>query len=628
METNSSSREQPRRWWWPHKRARSSNQDDTGVHHHHGLILPNFVNDANKLVDILELKEGHAEEDKPSDQERQHIVNELVDARIDSLCSLFRPRHSHPLHQTIAVQHQQQCDGDNGINNRPPIKRRATDLTDDQLANWVLRGACSEKFLTPKKRGKRDKPIAATEDDVCEFGSNRDSSSQKDEDSNKINMEVITVQYHTRREYQRTTAQLLYQTRRRQMLGLPPQQGDATSAQIDQYGRLVRIRNDDGALLNNRRGESANDTNSEDNPDDDLALEDASAPFREDFTAAAAIQHGHGSTGTSRANSMQQQYHLPAAPPIMNQPMRLRDISRQMERDATDAIQRALERYRRQDEEAQQSNNGLVQDDEPTEASESKGYELIHVPLIDPMDDGRNNHSNREDQQQHQQQQQQQNNENVQIIDGHRIHRPQQQNRHPNHANRNQGNNWFDLRLAFRRICYAVITVTAAFIIMMIQGIPLDFGDDIRLDYTSVDSLFLSGLMGPHGHYGRAADSSFGAYQAADRDGVLRGAVQQQWENDDELLEDPSPFAMFRSTSKNAHTSELVGVDCDLSSDLVNSLNAAQSNVELDQYKKWTQGKGIAREHSSGVDEEDQCELIFDDNGVDVGSCADHEVES
>jgi hypothetical protein len=56
-----------------------------------------------------------------------------------------------------------------------------------------------------------------------------------------------------------------------------------------------------------------------------------------------------------------------------------------------------------------------------------------------------------------------------------------------------------DLRLAFRRICFAVLTVVAAFICTMLQGVPVDFGDDVvYVNGAEVDRLLFTGLLGPH----------------------------------------------------------------------------------------------------------------------------------
>lgn len=73
-------------------------------------------------------------------------------------------------------------------------------------------------------------------------------------------------------------------------------------------------------------------------------------------------------------------YNLPAAapppPPLtVNQPMRLRDISQQMDRDAIRAIQSALDRYRLQEEELTRQQNSTRED------ADRLDFELVHIPL-------------------------------------------------------------------------------------------------------------------------------------------------------------------------------------------------------------------------------------------------------
>ena len=55
-----------------------------------------------------------------------------------------------------------------------------------------------------------------------------------------------------------------------------------------------------------------------------------------------------------------------------------------------------------------------------------------------------------------------------------------------------------------RRVCCAVVTVAAAFVCILIQGLPLDFRDDnvvVGLSELEIDgNLLLGGLLGPHFH--------------------------------------------------------------------------------------------------------------------------------
>ena len=186
--------------------------------------------------------------------------------------------------------------------------------------------------------------------------------------------------------------------------------------------------------------------------------------------------------------------------PLNEQQIRERNMSQRMENESRQAIARAIHRYRRQQQQQQHQQEG----DEAI-------FELVHIPLMPQRNDVnvprwlRFLSLNR---QQRQGQQQELGDDNI-------PHHRQQQNHHPHelqqhqhqqrnqHHNHHNGENWIDFRLALRRICFAVITVVAAFLCMMLQGLPtyVDFGDDEYYGMMDMDAIFLSGLLGPYAHY-------------------------------------------------------------------------------------------------------------------------------
>jgi hypothetical protein len=139
-------------------------------------------------------------------------------------------------------------------------------------------------------------------------------------------------------------------------------------------------------------------------------------------------------------------------------------ISEQMERDARHAIEQAIHRYS-QREDTTDNDDGL--------------YEFVSIP-IRPREEAqttrwfprlrRQNHPP--------------------IIDG-------DNNNHDNPRIDNRLHQPPDIRLAFRRICFAVLTVVAAFLCTLFHDIPVYFDD------AHVDSIWYSGLLGPHyeGHH-------------------------------------------------------------------------------------------------------------------------------
>lgn len=472
---------------WSRKRGRGNSDDDEVLH------LPNFVADGNRLADILEAKFGNVEGEATSHSMREHITSELIDRRINSLPGLFRSLHHNLRDQCTAA------------------KTRATDLSDKQLCDWVLKGACSETFLRPKKV----KEESNNEQMEAHAASQRDKNSPDTNHNRKV-MKQIAEDYHSRREERRSMAKE-YASRRHMHRG--PEidttaQNDAV--RIDQHGRLVHAT---GSLNGGEGRQNEDNTDQNNNSNDDQAdeLEDASETFWRQYSLSEAPQHRYDFAGNNLRNNI-----LPAAiqpaPPIVNERMRRRDISQQMERDARGAIERALERYRQQ------------------EAIENAGqlrYDLINIPLVtdtrrennDPPRSSLFRRNNRD------QRQARDGNEGEDQI-GQDGNAREQQNR--------------QVRLAFRRICYAVITVTAAFVCIMIQGaMPVDFRDDTRLE---VDDFWLSGLMGEHSQMHPIISR---AARVATKDHFPE-------EEDDEGDEDPSPFAMlallgskkFRSRTK------------------------------------------------------------------------------
>lgn len=144
-----------------------------------------------------------------------------------------------------------------------------------------------------------------------------------------------------------------------------------------------------------------------------------------------------------------------------------REVSEQMERDARGAIERSLQRYRRHD-------NNI--------ANAQRVFELIPIPI-----------TRREDVNQRWFQFRQNNNapqENMVAGMNDNNHA-----RLPNNLRRQPAG--LDVRLAFRRICFAVVTVVAAFICTIFQDIPyLQYVED--LDGIHINSSWVMGLLGPH----------------------------------------------------------------------------------------------------------------------------------
>mmetsp|Transcript_8622 Transcript_8622/g.19377 ORF Transcript_8622/g.19377 Transcript_8622/m.19377 type:complete len:547 (-) Transcript_8622:30-1670(-) len=521
-------------WWWPRKRQRSSNSDSEV------LRLPNFLSDASKLLEILDAKDGTI-------HPREPIINGLIEARIDSLSGLFRPRNS--IHGP-----QQHHD------HRPAMKTRATDMSDKQLADWVLKGACSEKFLRPK----RNNPDSFNEGKVPNADDNfLDNSTNNNNDEV---MEKIAQQYQSRREELLSMEKSLHASRQRHNNHIPqlddplpevfihhPVEMDDAPVQndvrIDRYGRLVRIRNES---LNRREegrrnGENNGHTNDGNDQAEESELVDASETF---WRHHAESQHRNESGVT--VDSMSDMAVAPPPPPMVNQPMRLRDVSQRMDRDACRAIQSALDRYRLQEEELSRQQNPM------RENADRLDFELIHIPLT--VNEGGPHWLSLF---QFDRDQNQDRNENERDDAGGQNGNRQEQGNRQGDMN---GGNWLDLRLALRRVCYAVITVAAAFICIMIQGLPFDLRDGIRLE---AGGLWMSGLMGPHfeGHHRVSQVTNTGAQEFPDENGEA---------GEDE---DPSPFAVFRSKK------------------IIADLPPSHVHVPIDEFGGWKQARGIKEEN-------------------------------
>ena len=321
---------------------------------------------------------------------------------------------------------------------------------------------------------------------------------------------IIETCYKERRMEVRNLSKMYIANSRHQNDFFPPEpivvgDGDQpqnqSTVQIDRHGRLVRSRQD---------GSNHDDNDDDDNGDNNEIVElvDAADTFWKKHKQKQTLNGRGVSVSTSSSTTsldvsqrnipLQQPPPVPPPPllpnPLNEQQIRERNISQQMENESRQAIERAIHRYRRQQQE-QEGDEAI--------------FELVHIPLMPQRNDVnvprwlRFLSLNR---QQRQGQQQELEGDNI-------PHRQQQQNHHPNELQQHQlqqqrnhnhnDENWIDLRLALRRICFAVITVVAAFICMMLQGLPtyVDFGDDEYYGMMDMDTIFLNGLLGPYAHY-------------------------------------------------------------------------------------------------------------------------------
>ncbi len=400
-----------------------------------------------------------AEQDSPGNSKKQGTNERLsdndigigekkkciIDQRMKVLSSLFTCYHS---------GHR---DNSSGI--------RATHLTDDQFADIVL------NQTHPQQEEDKD------ETKISEHG-----------------MKQIIHKYQDCRQEKRNLANT-YIADRRSILPEPwveRDEGEQSSVQIDRHGRLLRTRRE-----SNNNDAAANDDHASESSDgalEEFELVDAAGEY---WRQCKKLWNEDASRGNTRRGSSVVSNATAPAPPVMQRPqqpppllqplpqnplnqqhIRERRIAQQMENESRQAIERAIHRYRGQ----QQERDEAV-------------FEMVNIPLVRPMNETnvprwlRFLSFNRP--QRHQQQQHPNNNDAGE--------NPNQQQNDPNEQQNHQnGERGDDLRLALRRICFAVITVAAAFICMMLEGLPLvDFGDDLVMD---LNPTFLSGLMGPHYH--------------------------------------------------------------------------------------------------------------------------------
>lgn len=306
-------------------------------------------------------------------------------------------------------------------------------------------------------------------------------------------MKELQTTYQKRRQEVRTMANTYLDRNRNDRLLLwppdiaaPRNNHPPDDVLIDLHGRLVRRRPE---AENPRHG--AGDSN---NHHDDEKLVDAADAFWKYQSLAEIQRKVHTNTPLTREerHSLQSAAtdtttdHIPNPPRLAPLPLRQaqgpQQVTEQMERDARNAIERALERYQRQSNANTRINN----------AEDDRVFELIPIPMVRRENGGNNE---------------------TRWFGAFRRRNPNDannppfdmNNHHPagiDHNNRPQPG-WIDIRLAFRRICLAVLTVTAAFICTMLQSIP-DLGDDVvYVNGIEVNSLWFAGLLGPHftGHH-------------------------------------------------------------------------------------------------------------------------------
>ena len=231
--------------------------------------------------------------------------------------------------------------------------------------------------------------------------------------------------------------------------------GGVPRVTIDDHGRLIRRRQvDEAARSNTQDGENNNHSENDDK------LIDAAESFWNQYSQSKYKQPNttRRNVQPSRARLRIDQHPPPPRAPL-HQLQTQQFISEQMERDTRSAIEQALERYRQQD----------------TNDNESRVYELIPIPIIHREEVNEHNrwfHRFRP-----------RNNVNLPPHHDNQFGIPN----HPPHQPRH------DVRLAFRRICLAVLTVVAAFLCTIFQDAPFFLEDTI-----DADSIWFTGLLGPH----------------------------------------------------------------------------------------------------------------------------------
>jgi len=449
------------------------------------LYKTNFEYDAEQII-ITATNDKVAEDDAIDITEEKQ---RLIDQRIHALSSIFKPRH----HSNY---------DDRSTNNSSSEIHDATDLTDDQFIDFVLNGTPNTAVVAAAAAAAHTKLYAQ------EYYYSDQSSDDYATTISNQGMKQIIQKYQECRERKRNLANT-YMADRRSVIHEPwverDNDGEPSSVQIDRYGRLVRTRRE-----SNNNVAAAAAVNDDDGEEEDAATESSNELELVDAAEAFWRQHtkslDRSRSGGRRRNDVtsvpnadarpppfprmlqpqqppQQLPHLPQNP--LNQPHILeRSIAQQMENESRQAIERAILRYR-----------GQQQQHQHQQERDENIFELVRIPLIRPINEANTPRW-------------------IRFLSFNRQERQEQQHANDNNANENlirqqidvpneqgeENHHWLDFRLALRRICFAVITVVAAFICIMLQGIPaVDFLDD----GMEVDTIFLSGLMGPHypGHH-------------------------------------------------------------------------------------------------------------------------------
>ncbi|KAL3781929.1 hypothetical protein HJC23_011434 [Cyclotella cryptica] len=468
-------------WWGGNSNKRKSND----CQNKKMLSVPDFVSDAFKSVE---------NSTNNCDDDMLEKVNAAIDDRINELSGLFRSRH-------LEYAKKNRRD-ERSIREM----KRATEYTDQQLIDLVLGNTgCTETHLSPPLDGDADNSILRHHSDT---------------------MTEIRAAYQHRREELRDMAKSYLESHRNNgrfpfwppdpldgaaMNGQPRNRDGNHAASrdvhIDEHGRLVRRNLLQDGVGQQRDRDPNNDRSEQVGENSDLV--DASETFwkfhylaktqrdRNFDTTSSREERNSSHSFSSGLDTSNHTGHHPPLPPPVHQQHELHQLSLQMERDAQNAIERALERYRRQSN----INSSSTED--------VRVFELIPIPLV-----RQENQGNNEQQRwfnrflQRNQANGAANNPAGDIDNGRHLARMG-----PNNAPLQRQHGWIDLRLAFRRICFAVLTVVAAFICTMLQGVPMDFGDDVvYVNGVEVDRTLFTGLLGPHftgyHHVGRPTAAS------------------------------------------------------------------------------------------------------------------------
>ena len=370
-------------------------------------------------------------------------------------------------------------------------------MTDGEISDLVLNGPCSESY-----RSRSDDDAPPSPNDVVE-GENY-------HERNGIVGE-IERRRRVRDDEVRSMALRLHRAGRRRAGVRVPNDGvgvdnardegedDDGDVRIDGYGRLVRVvRGEEGGGNAPAVGGAGGDEDADDHRvvSGGELLEDLVGLFLMHRRSTEDDRATRARLPPPRMHcpaDQQQQRRQQQQPPSRG----LRDIARRMEGDAADAIRRALDRYAREEEGA---GGGRGTAAVASRDGEEAHYELVRIP---PDDDDRDLDLDDHDgapAAAAADRRRRRRSPFLRVFDRDRRRR-RRADGVGGGGDAEGGDDWpaAATRVAFRRICYAVVTVAAAFACIMIQGLPLDFGDDD----DDVGDLFLHGLMGPHyaGHH-------------------------------------------------------------------------------------------------------------------------------